>query len=374
MTKLLPKLPQGNLKVGEGRISAYMCFILGQLSFLGVLAFMFPAYLTTPDMRHAYNPENMRSMMTGGLILAGGFGAFALAKRAERRFAWTGIIFSALAMLLGGPNVAVGDLTPGAFYIGVDWLIIGFITTAGLFVLLEKCAPLRKDQPVLRENWILDMKYFVFYHLTIGFFLFVGNFVVHQWLDWMQFPITSAFIESLPFIAQFLLLILFIDFMQYWIHRVYHENEFFWKVHSVHHSAETMDWLASSRLNIIEPLITRTLGLIIISTLGFEQGPINAYIIFVGFHATFIHANFGLNLRWIEWLLVTPKYHHWHHADAQEAINTNYAVYVTFLDKLFGTQHNPKEWPEGYGIVDGHPPEGLFRQQLHPITAKKSKS
>ena len=59
MTKLLPKLPQGKLKFGEGRISAYLSFLLGILSLLGVFAFMFPAYLTTPDMRHTYDPEHI---------------------------------------------------------------------------------------------------------------------------------------------------------------------------------------------------------------------------------------------------------------------------------------------------------------------------
>ncbi len=79
-------------------------------------------------------------------------------------------------------------------------------------------------------------------------------------------------------------------------------------------------------------------------------------------------ANCGIDLSKIEWLLVTPKYHHWHHADAPEAINKNYAVYLSFIDKLFGTQYNPKNWPEGYGVIDGEPPKTLFRQQLHPFT------
>lgn len=373
MKRLFPKLPAGKLTAGEGRISAYISFLLGALSLLGVLAFMFPAYLTTPDIRNAFNPEHLRLLMTGGLSLAAGFGAFAVFKQAERRFAWCGVMFALFAMLLGGPSVAVGDLTPSAFYIGVDWLIIGFISTAGLFVLLEKLAPLRADQAVFRDDWILDMKYFIFNHLAIGFFLFAGNFVVHNWFDWLQLPLISGIISDLPFLVQFGLLILFIDLMQYAVHRIYHETKFFWKVHSIHHSAETIDWLAGSRLNVLEALITRTLGLVIISNLGFGQGPISAYIIFVAFHSTFIHANFGLNLRWMESLFVTPKYHHWHHSDAVEAVNKNYAIYFTFIDKIFGTQYNPKHWPEGYGIVEGHPPEGLIRQQIYPFMGWKRK-
>ena len=170
MINILPDLPQGPLAVGEGRISAYLCFTLGGLSLLGVLAFMFPSYLTTPDLRATYDPARMRGLMTIGLIAAAGFGAYALSRQAERRFASAGLVFSALAMLLGGPDVAQGVVEPGALYIGVDWFILGLISTGGTFIMLEKLAPLRPDQPVLRDNWLLDMKYFLLFHLMIGFF------------------------------------------------------------------------------------------------------------------------------------------------------------------------------------------------------------
>ena len=374
MLNLLPKLPQGALKIGEGRISAYLCFIFGLLSCLGVLAFMFPSNLTTPELRSAYEPSQMRALMATGLTVAAGFGCFALSQRAERRFAWAGLAMAAIAMALGGPDVAQGVITPGAFYIGLDWFIIGLISTGGVFILLEKLAPLRKDQPIFRENWLLDAKYFLFYHLLIGFFLVVGNYIVHNWFGWFIIPGLGETVRSLPFAVQFGLILLTIDLLQYWIHRLYHETDIFWRVHSVHHSAKTMDWLASSRLNFIEPLITRTVGLLALSVMGFGQGPINAYIIFVGFHATFIHANCGINLSWMEKVLVTPKYHHWHHAKDQEAVNKNYAVYLSFIDKLFGTQYCPDHWPEGYGIVDDEPPKTLLKQQIHPFIKKRAEA
>ena len=355
------------MKVGEGRISAFLCFTLGGLSLLGVLAFMFPSYLTTPELRETYNPAHMRGLMAAGLIAASLFGAYALMKRAELRIAMIGLAFCSMAMLLGGPDVAQGVVKPGALYIGVDWFIIGLITTGGMFVALEKMAPLRREQPVLREDWLLDMKHFLFSHLIIGFFLFAGNYVVHAWFGWATLPAVGDFISGLPFILQFALILITVDFAQYWVHRLYHSNDFFWRVHSVHHSTEHMDWLAGSRLNVIEPLISRTTGLIVLAVLGFGQGPINAYILFIGFHATFIHANFGIDLSRINWLMVTPKFHHWHHAKAEEAINKNYAVHFSFFDRLFGTYYLPEEWPDSYGVVHGVPPTGLVNQQLHPF-------
>ena len=367
MTKLSEKLPQGPMQTGEGRISAYLCFLLGALSLLGVLAFMFPSYLTTPQLREAYDPAHMRGLIAAGLIASAGFGVFSLRTKSDAVYVLTGFACCIVAMMLGGPDVAQGIIEPGALYIGLDWFIIGLLSTGAGFIILEKLVPLRPEQPILREDWLLDMKHFLFFHLAIGFFLFVANFVVHEWYSWFVIPGLGELVRSLPFPVQFFLILVVVDFAQYWVHRLYHTNGFFWRVHSVHHSAEHMDWMASSRLNFIEPMITRTLGLIGISTFGFEQGPINAYIIFIGFHATFIHANCGIDFSKIEWLFVSPKHHHWHHAKAEEAINTNFAVHLAIFDRLFGTLYLPKEWPDAYGVVGVAPPKSIVKQQLHPF-------
>ena len=332
-----------------------------------MFAFLFPSHLTTPDLRASYSPDAMRALMAAGLVAASGFGAFALYKRAGRRFAWIGLGAVAVAMALGGPGVEAGPVQEGALYVGLDWFIIGLVSSGAMFVLLEKLSPLRREQSTLRAKWQHDMKHFLVNHLMIGVYLLVANTVVHQWLGWMIIPAVGEFVGSLPFAVQFVGVLLAVDLMAYWVHRLYHTEDFFWRIHSVHHSTTTMDWLAGSRLNFMEPMITRTGGLLAITALGFDAGPINAYIVFAGFHATWIHANLGWDLRWIERVWVTPKYHHWHHSDAEEAINVNYANYFTFLDRIFGSQYNPDHWPEGYGVLYDAPPEGFLAEQLHPF-------
>ena len=49
----------------------------------------------------------------------------------------------------------------------------------------------------------------------------------------------------------------------------------------------------------------------------------------------------ALQLVEIEWLLVTPRFHHWHHAGAPEAVDRNFAVHLPLLDRLFGTWYFP---------------------------------
>ena len=63
---VLPGETDTPIRVGEGRISAYLCFALGLLSLLGVFAFLFPSYLTTPDLRASYSPDTMRALMAAG--------------------------------------------------------------------------------------------------------------------------------------------------------------------------------------------------------------------------------------------------------------------------------------------------------------------
>jgi sterol desaturase/sphingolipid hydroxylase (fatty acid hydroxylase superfamily) len=70
----------------------------------------------------------------------------------------------------------------------------------------------------------------------------------------------------------------------------------------------------------------------------------------------------------VEALVVTPRFHHWHHAIEREAIDRNFAVHFPWIDLFFGTYYAPPgKWPSGYGI-EGHPvPEGFLDQLSHPF-------
>jgi len=82
--------------------------------------------------------------------------------------------------------------------------------------------------------------------------------------------------------------------------------------------------------------------------LEFTQQTINLYIFSVYLSSTIIHANFGWKLGWLEKLMVTPRFHHWHHGIEKEAIAVNFSIHFPLIDKLFGTYQMPEDrWPEG---------------------------
>jgi sterol desaturase/sphingolipid hydroxylase (fatty acid hydroxylase superfamily) len=82
----------------------------------------------------------------------------------------------------------------------------------------------------------------------------------------------------------------------------------------------------------------------------------------------FIHANLRWRLGYIEWLVSSPAFHHWHHTnDGPAFINKNYAALLPWVDRCFGTFYLPAgKWPERYGI-DSLSASGFLGQLLQPL-------
>jgi sterol desaturase/sphingolipid hydroxylase (fatty acid hydroxylase superfamily) len=276
----------------------------------------------------------------------------------------------ALTLVLGGHKVEVDpnfpDHTP---YIGLDWFILDLLGSTLIFVFIEKLFALRRDQPVFRAEWQTDFHHFLVNHMVVGFVLLATNLLVHKLFGWAASDGVRGWVQGLPFPIALFLIILVADLVQYWTHRAYHEVPLLWRLHAVHHSAKSMDWLAGSRQHVIETLITRTAVLAPIFILGFDKPVVDAYIVIVGFQAVFNHANVSARLGPLRYVIVTPNFHHWHHSADDEAIDKNYAAHFAFLDHLFGTAvQADREWPHRYGVVGDYVPNGFFRQLAFPFT------
>jgi sterol desaturase/sphingolipid hydroxylase (fatty acid hydroxylase superfamily) len=123
----------------------------------------------------------------------------------------------------------------------------------------------------------------------------------------------------------------------------------------------------------VDAVITRALAFVPLYVLGFSAGPVYAYLVFVSFHAVLIHANVRFRLRPLEWLVVTPRFHHWHHAREAAAIDRNFAVHLPVIDRLFGTAYLPEErWPSAYGTDGAAVPDGWLRQLVLPLRSSGS--
>jgi len=208
-------------------------------------------------------------------------------------------------------------------------------------------------------------------HMIVGFILLATNLLVHKLFGWAARDGIQGWVRDLPYPAALFLIVLVADLVQYATHRAYHEVPTLWRLHAVHHSVKSMDWLAGSRQHVLELLITRTLVLAPIFVLGFDKDVIDTYIVIVGFQAVFNHANVSVRLGPLRYLVVTPNFHHWHHAQDDEAIDRNYAAHFAFIDYLFGTAvKSDRTWPEQYGVVGDYVPESFWKQVKFPFTWK----
>ena len=375
-TKTLAKLntlahSHGPLPTGRGMGSGVVALILGILCFLGVLAFHFPQYLSTPELRKSYDVATIRLIMYWAMVVAGGISLYNILFARTRWLAASAFFLVAASALLGGAKVPVNNFADHTPYIGLDWFILDLLGSSLIFVFIEKLFALRREQPVFRAEWQVDMQHFIVNHMIVGFVLLATNLLVHKLFGWAAKDGIQAWVRDLPYPVALFLIVLVADLVQYATHRAYHEVPVLWRLHAVHHSVKSMDWLAGSRQHVVELLITRTLVLAPIFVLGFDKGVIDTYIVIVGFQAVFNHANVSVRLGPLRYLIVTPNFHHWHHSQDDEAIDKNYAAHFAFIDYVFGTAvKSDRKWPEQYGVVGDYVPDGFWKQVKFPFTWK----
>ncbi|HEU4776026.1 MAG TPA: sterol desaturase family protein [Telluria sp.] len=369
-TELLKQ--SGPLTPGVGIASGVVALTLGILCLLGVLAFHFPQYLTTPELRHKYSPDIIRHIMFAALVIAGSISLLNVLFKRQRGLNGVAGALVLASLALGGSHVPVADFPDNTPYIGLDWFILDLLGSTVIFAAIEKMFPLYKGQLLFRKEWQTDMVHFAVNHFIVGLALLTVNFAIHRLFGWMANDTVHAAVQSIPLIPQLLLCILAADFVQYWTHRSYHEIPFLWRFHAVHHSAKTMDWLAGSRQHMFELIVTRVGVLGILYVLGFDKTVMDLYIVIVGFQAVFNHANVHLPWGPFKYIFVTPDFHHWHHSSDDVAIDKNYAAHYAFLDHLFGTAIKGQTgFPEKYGVQGDYMPDGFSKQFMFPFRKQK---
>jgi hypothetical protein len=139
---MLDKLRQlthshGEIRPGRGLASGVVALMLAVLCVLGVLAFHFPEYLTTPQLRKSYNVPLLRQLLYWALVLAGGTALFNMVFARVRWLSALTFGLIGLALALGGHQVQVDPAFPdGTPYIGLDWFILDLLGSALVFVFI----------------------------------------------------------------------------------------------------------------------------------------------------------------------------------------------------------------------------------------------
>jgi len=219
---------------------------------------------------------------------------------------------------------------------------------------------------VLRAGWTADLAYFFVNHVGVQLLTFLALWPAMTVAQALGMDEVSRRVAAQPVWLQVLELMLLADLVQYWVHRAFHRLPWLWRFHAIHHSIRELDWLAGSRLHLVDVVVTRALVVLPAFVLGFAEPALYAWLVIIALHGVFNHVNLRFRWRPLERLLVTPRFHHWHHAVSPADVN--FAVHFPWLDRLFGTHHLPDgRWPAELGIP-GHPvPPGFGSQLLYPL-------
>ena len=271
-----------------------------------------------------------------------------------------------------------GDITEEAFE-GTEWLLIGLCELVVLFVVLR---PLEALIPVhaftdKRARWN-DFIYTVLQR--VGVFPVLIFFTLDPLLDalkaWLRLEdVQSVNLETMfpdisPLIS-FALYLLVLDFVDYWYHRASHHFNWWWGLHSLHHSQQNMNLWSDDRNHVLDDLLRDTvMGLVAI---GIGVPPAQ-YVLLVSASRmvqSLQHANVRIHFGRIgERLLVSPRFHRMHHAigigHESRGKGTlggcNFAVLFPVWDIVFGTANFSPEFART-GVRDQLPqaaPDGTI--------------
>ncbi|WP_119718364.1 sterol desaturase family protein [Cognatilysobacter tabacisoli] len=353
---------------------AYGSALLGMLSLLAVLCFHFPRLLTSAEFRAIYTEAFARHLLLAGLAAAFAAGTLAILRGRDRRVALVGVASATVAVLAGGTNVQLDAIGDTPYSLGLDWFVLSLLFSALVFVPIERQYGRLPLSP-LRRGWRTDLAYFFMSHVLVQFVLIAVTASTATLAALAAYPALRDAIQSLPVWVQFLMAVFVADLAQALLHRAYHRVPWLWRFHAVHHSSREMDWLAGSRMHLVEIVLTRSFVLLPLLVLGFSASAVNAYVVLVGLQAVLAHANLGVRFGWLERVLVLPRYHHWHHARHPDYLDANYAIHLPLVDRLMGTQRlptDPEAWPAEYGVMTLETvPRGILRQHAMPFLPRR---
>lgn len=212
---------------------------------------------------------------------------------------------------------------------------LAYAALVGLaFAPLERIFSLRAER---RTRWTTDLLFATVGHVGTRLLLLYGlgaALLLSQELATDAGLGAASPLAELPTALRLPLGLLLFEVAGYGYHRLAHRVPWLWHLHRVHHSAPTMDWLASFRQHPLEiGLMTLAQNLPLV-LLGVPLGEHAVVVLLLALNTVFVHGNLRTP-RWLERVIATPRFHHRHH-DAH-ARSANYATLFPCLDRLFGT-------------------------------------
>jgi sterol desaturase/sphingolipid hydroxylase (fatty acid hydroxylase superfamily) len=131
------------------------------------------------------------------------------------------------------------------------------------------------------------------------------------------------------------------DLGSYWMHRLMHTRHV-WRVHRWHHSSERLYWLSGVRTTIPQQILFNLPTAIAVPILIGAPAWVALAIPIEGIARNhWMHMNVSWRSNWLEYVFVTPRFHHIHHSTDATQHDGNYGSLLSIWDRLFGTYLDP---------------------------------
>lgn len=248
------------------------------------------------------------------------------------------------------------------------------------FTVIERLIPAEKSQPLFESfsHAVYSVLYFV---ITPFAMILAGALVVASarsfgpGLIQLDLEGFSAGIATLNWPVRNLLLplvpLFIADFFYYWHHRLQHRVPALWTTHRLHHSAQTLNAVASYRVHWLEEPL-RVFTMVLPMGILFNISPVQgAWIAFaLAQMGILIHANMRIPYGPLTPVVLGPQLHRLHHSNAPEHLDRNYSANFPIWDIVFGTYVAPKrgEWPTT-GLPGGERARSIPYEAAYPIIA-----
>lgn len=236
--------------------------------------------------------------------------------------------------------------------IAFGWALFAVVGLAQVLVTFAVCLPLERWRPVERWEDRRGIWTDVLYTLVarvglLPLVTFVAFYQIQvQMTGWLaDHGYVAPTLERLfPFLLgrpllTFALYAMILDLSDYWRHRLSHQFEWWWSLHSLHHAQRRLTFWSDDRNHLIDEAISFVWFTVVALLIGIPPMQFPLLVLLLRFLESLSHANTRLSFGWIgERLLISPRFHRAHHGVlAAGQRSCNYGAILPWWDMLFGT-------------------------------------
>lgn len=200
------------------------------------------------------------------------------------------------------------------------------------------------------RSFLHDMLYWLYYFSGLHTLLFTG--LLYVVLGRYLKVFNLGLLNSWPGWARYLAYFVVTDFCAYWFHRWKHASPFLWAFHSVHHSQETLTPPTIVRAHPVEQILGALLIFIPLQIMGAPPELWFPIMVVRNILEWTQHSELPWKLGPFYWIIISPKFHAFHHSVQPEHHDKNFGTNLAIWDFIFGTAIEEKERPGSYGLPD----------------------